>query len=103
MARKRQYASASRATGLIVLAIAVAAALAWVTAGSGAGGDVGWGGFGNTPDSNRHSPLTLINKGNIDQLGRAFKVDFHALDAATRRGEQSFPVIVGDKMYVTTN
>ena len=103
MTRGRQQAGASRATGLIFLAIAVAAALAWVSAGSGAGGDVGWGGFGNTPNGNRHSPLTLINRGNVAQLGRVFKVDFHAIDATTRRGEQSFPVIVGDKMYVTTN
>ena len=93
MARGRQHAGASRATGLISVAIAAAAALAWVSAGSGAGGDVGWGGFGNTPNGNRHSPLTLINRGNVAQLGRVFKVDFRAIDAGTRRGQQSFPVI----------
>src|SRR5207249_2825609 len=71
--------------------------------GTGAPGDVGWGGFGNTPDQNRHSSLTLINKDNIDQLGRAVTVNFTAIDSTTRRGEQSFPVVVGDTMYVTTN
>ena len=53
MTRMRQHAGASKATGLIVLAIAVAAALTWVTAGSGAARDVGWAGFVNTPDSTR--------------------------------------------------
>jgi alcohol dehydrogenase (cytochrome c) len=71
--------------------------------GSGASGDVGWGGFGNTPDENRHTSLTLINKGNIDQLGRMFTLDFNKYFPGTRRGEQSYPVVVGDTMYVTTN
>ena len=51
--------------------------------------DVGWGGFGNTPDELRHSPLTQITKANVAQLGRAYTVDFHAIDATVRRGEQS--------------
>jgi glucose dehydrogenase len=72
MTRVRQHAGASRATGLILMAIAAAAALAWVSAGSGAAGDVGWGGFGNTPNNNRHSPLKLIDRGNVAQLGRVF-------------------------------
>ena len=57
-----------------------------------AGQNVGWGGFGNTPDENRHSPLTQITPGNVDKLGRVFTVDFHAIDASIRRGEQSYPV-----------
>ena len=28
--------------------------------------NVGWGGFGNTPDELRHSPLTDITTGNVD-------------------------------------
>ncbi len=99
----RDHGRASWAIGLLLLAISVGIALLLASAGSGAAGDVGWGGFGNTPDQNRHSSLTLINKDNIDQLGRVVTIDFHAIDAGTRRGEQSFPVVIGDTMYATTN
>ncbi len=92
-----------RATGLPLVALLIGVALALAAAGAGAPGDVGWGGFGNTPDENRYSPLTLINKGNIDQLGRLVTVDFRAIDPGVRRGQQSFPVVIGDAMYVTTN
>ena len=64
--------------------------------------NVGWGGFGNTPDELRHSPLT-ITKSNVAQLGRAHTVDFHAIDATVRRGEQSYPVEANGTLYVTTN
>jgi alcohol dehydrogenase (cytochrome c) len=101
--RVRQRAGSSRVTGLIFLAVAAAAALAWVTAGSGASGDVGWGGFGNTPNQNRHTSLSLITKSNVDQLGRVFTVDFRAIDPGARRGQQSFPIVSGDRMYLTTN
>ena len=53
--------------------------------------NVGWGGFGNTPDENRHSPLTQITRTTSAQLGRVFTVDFHAIDPTVRRGEQSYP------------
>jgi alcohol dehydrogenase (cytochrome c) len=65
--------------------------------------NVGWGGFGGTPDQNRHSPLTLLDKGNVAQLGRIFSVDFRKIDPAIFRGTQSYPIAVGDKLYVTTN
>jgi alcohol dehydrogenase (cytochrome c) len=65
--------------------------------------DVGWGGFGNTPDELRHSPLTIIDKGNVDQLGRLYTVDFRKIDPSVRRGEQSFPVERNGTLYVTTN
>jgi PQQ-dependent dehydrogenase (methanol/ethanol family) len=64
---------------------------------------VGWLGFGNTPDENRHSPLTEIDKKNVKQLGRLFTVDFQQLDPTVRRGEQSFPVESNGTLYVTTN
>src|SRR5712691_4343230 len=99
----RDHGRASWAIGLLLLAISVGIALLLASAGSGAAGDVGRGGYGNTPDQNRHSSLTLINKDNIDQLGRVVTIDFHAIDAGTRRGEQSFPVVIGDTMYATTN
>lgn len=65
--------------------------------------DVGWGGFGGTPDQNRHSPLTLIDKSNVAQLGRIFSIDFRKSDATIFRGSQSYPIAVGDRLYVTTN
>jgi glucose dehydrogenase len=39
------------------------------------------GGFGNTADGFRHSPLKQITSGNVSELGRVYIVDFHALDA----------------------
>ena len=73
------------------------------SAGSGAGGDVGWLGFGNTPDENRYTSLTQIDSSNISQLGRAYTVDFQAIDPTVRRGEQSFPVVTDGKLFMTTN
>ena len=48
--------------------------------------NVGWGGFGGTPDQNRHSPLTLLDKSNVTQLGRIFSVDFRKTDSTIFRG-----------------
>ena len=82
------------------------AAFALVSAGAGTSAsstNVGWGGFGNTPNELRHSPLTQIDKSNVGNLGRVVTVDFHAIDAGVRRGEQSYPVIANGTMYVTTN
>ena len=62
------------------------------SARTSAGENVGWLGFGNTPDEIRHSPLTQITKDNVEQLGRLFTVDFRAIDPSIRRGEQSYPV-----------
>ena len=89
----------------VVLVAAAASGVLLASAGArtGASLNVGWGGFGNTPDENRHSPLTLIDAGNVSQLGRLFTVDFHAIDASVRRGEQSYPVEQGGTLYLTTN
>ena len=65
--------------------------------------NVGWGSFGNTPDQNRHSPLTLINQSNVSTLGRLFTVDFRQLDPTIRLGEQSYPVEQNGTLYMTTN
>jgi PQQ-dependent dehydrogenase (methanol/ethanol family) len=62
-----------------------------------------WLSWGRTLDQTRHSPLTQITKANIDQLGRVFTVDFRAIDGTVRRGEQSFPLVVGNRIYMTTN
>ena len=85
-----------------LLALASAAALAFAGAGSSAGGDVGWLGWGNTPNNMRLSSLTQITKSNVDQLGRVYTVNFRSLDPIARLGEQSYPVIVGNRMFVTT-
>lgn len=94
----------SRALGPLTVALISAFALVFAGAGTSASGpNVGWGGFGNTPNENRHSPLTLIDKSNVAGLGRVVTVDFHAIDAGVRRGEQSFPVEANGTLYVTTN
>src|SRR3954465_5159618 len=91
-----------RVSWLGLVALAGAAALAFAGAGATAGGNTGWLGWGNTPDQTRLSPLTQITKSNVDQLGRIFTVNFRSLDPIARLGEQSYPVVVGDRMYVTT-
>ena len=94
----------SKALVPLVLAVLIGVALTSATAATTASGpNVGWGGFGNTPNENRHSPLTLIDKSNVANLGRVVTVDFHAIDAGVRRGEQSFPVEANGTLYVTTN
>ena len=70
---------------------------------SAAQADVGWDSFGNTPDQNRHSPLTLINEGNVSSLGRLYTVDFRTLDPTVRLGEQSYPIERNGVLYMTTN
>ena len=94
-----------RAGRLVGLVVGCAALCGVVTlAGSAAtSANVGWGGFGGTPNQNRHSPLTLIDKNNVDQLGRIFTVDFRKIDPAIFRGTQSYPIAVGNTLYVTTN
>jgi glucose dehydrogenase len=60
----------------VALAVLVCCTLLVAASGrSASGGDVGWNGFGNTPDENRHSSLTQITPQNVDQLGRLFTVD----------------------------
>jgi len=97
----------SRVCAAIVATVAAAAVFGIVLTSALARGnadaDVGWRGFGNTPDENRHSPLTQITTGNVDKLGRVFTVDFRAIDANIRRGEQSYPVEANGTLYVTTN
>jgi PQQ-dependent dehydrogenase (methanol/ethanol family) len=70
---------------------------------SSSNANVGWGGFGNTPDENRYSPLTQIDPSNVSSLGRLFTVDFVAIDPAVRHGEQSYPVESNGTLYMTTN
>jgi alcohol dehydrogenase (cytochrome c) len=94
---------ASRAAGFCGIVLLAAGLLTSASASLGAAGDVGWRGFGNTPDENRHSPLTQITKSNVDELGRVFTVDFRRIDPSIRRGQQSYPVEANGILYVTTN
>jgi PQQ-dependent dehydrogenase (methanol/ethanol family) len=93
----------SRAIFLLVAALAAGTLLGSAAARDSATADVGWGGFGNTPDELRHSPLTQINPVNVDQLKRVYTVDFQKIDPTVRRGEQSYPVVSNGTMYLTTN
>src|SRR5262249_32638138 len=94
--------SRARAWWVVLVAFAAIVALFMASSGSGAGGDVGWRGWGNTPDNMRLSPLTQIDKNNIDQLGRIYTLNFRSIDPIARLGEQSFPVVIGNRLYVTT-
>src|SRR6478672_11765458 len=94
--------SRARASRPVLMALATAVALTLAAGGSGASGDVGWNGWGNTPDNQRYSSLTLIDKNNVDQMGRIFTLNFRTVDPIARLGQQSYPVVIGDRMYVTT-
>ena len=59
--------------------------------------------WGNTPDQLRHTSLTQIRQDNVDRLGRLYSVDFQKLDPDVRRGQQSYPLAIGGKLFVTTN
>jgi alcohol dehydrogenase (cytochrome c) len=62
-----------------------------------------WGMYGGTADEIRHSQLTLINKQNINELGRVASIDFRRLYPTVPKGQQSFPVVVDGVIYVTTS
>ncbi len=101
---KRQRRARPGAPALALLLVTAGVALGAAGAGVRATpSNVGWGGFGNTADENRHSPLTQIDPRNVDQLGRVFTVDFRKIDPTVRRGQQSYPVEIGGTLYVTTN
>jgi len=56
-----------------------------------------WMSAGRTYDEQRYSPLTLINKNNIQGLGLTW---FGDID--TQNGQESTPVVVDGVMYITT-
>ncbi|MDX6441724.1 MAG: hypothetical protein QOE43_1453, partial [Gaiellaceae bacterium] len=92
-----------RALAAAGVVVAAGMLLASASARTNVSGDVGWAGFGNTPENLRHSPLTQISPGNVGQLGRVYTVDFRAIDANVRRGEQAYPVVSNGTIYLTTN
>ena len=87
---------------ILTIAIPVAASLAaGVHRSALAAGD--WTSFGRTADNNRLSPLTEITPANVSQLERVYSVDFQKVDPDVRRGQQSYPLAIGGKLFVTTN
>lgn len=93
----------TRTVALAAVSLALAALLGSAARSASTAANVGWGGFGNTPDENRHSPLTQIGPGNVSKLQRVFMVDFQKIDPSVRRGEQSYPVESNGTLYLTTN
>jgi quinohemoprotein ethanol dehydrogenase len=64
----------------------------------GAGADChNWLSHGRTYDEQRYSPLNLIDKGNVAQLGLAW-----ALELDTDRGQEATPLVVDGVMYSTS-
>jgi alcohol dehydrogenase (cytochrome c) len=85
----------------LVVAVATAGDGRRVAAAQISPGD--WTGFGRTADQNRHSPLAQITPANVGDLGRVFKVDFRQIDPTILRGQQSYPLAIGGRLFVTTN
>jgi alcohol dehydrogenase (cytochrome c) len=62
-----------------------------------------WTSFGRTSDNDRDTPLTEVGPQNVSRLQRAYLVDFAKLDPDIKKGQQSYPLAIGGKLYVTTN
>jgi len=92
-----------RAAVVALLAMATLASVAGATPDAKPGGDGDWASFGRTPANDRHSPLTQITPANVSHLDRTYMVDFQKLDPDVRRGQQSYPLAIGGKLFVTTN
>lgn len=60
-----------------------------------------WAFNGLNRGENRHSPLTDINKDNIDQLGLAWQFNDFVVRGRVHRGNQGTPLVVDGKMYFT--
>ena len=56
-----------------------------------------WLNYGRTYSEQRHSPLNIINKENVGQLGLAWSHEFD-----TDRGQEATPLIVDGVLYTTT-
>jgi PQQ-dependent dehydrogenase (methanol/ethanol family) len=89
------------AAAVLAVSLASLQAASGVRAGGTPNGD--WLAFGRTSDNMRHSPLTQINRDNVGRLERVYSVDFQRLDPDVRRGQQSYPLAIGGRLFVTTN
>jgi quinohemoprotein ethanol dehydrogenase len=77
--------------------LAVAALSGWALLSAAHASDVDWPTYGGTYLEQRFSPLTAIDSGNVKQLGLSWFGDFD-----TGRGQESTPLVVDGRMYVTT-
>jgi PQQ-dependent dehydrogenase (methanol/ethanol family) len=98
MTRKLALGAALALAVLVPVAVSLAAG-----ARSSATPPGDWTAFGRTPDNSRLSPLTEITPDNVAQLQRVYSVDFQKVDPDIRRGQQSYPLAIGGKLFVTTN
>ena len=62
-----------------------------------------WLGFGRTSDNMRHSPLTQITLVTSDGSSASTRSTFWRVDPDIRRGQQSYPLAIGGRLFVTTN
>jgi PQQ-dependent dehydrogenase (methanol/ethanol family) len=104
---RRQTFSASRSAAGLCLAAAVVFVSLLLSGGAAAldrasSGNTDWSGFGNTPNQNRYSPLDQITASNVDQLGRAFTVDLNKVVPGIKKGQQTYPVVIDGKMFITS-
>jgi PQQ-dependent dehydrogenase (methanol/ethanol family) len=89
---------------LLVVAVLVPVAVSLAAGGRSSAPAAGdWTSFGRTPDNNRLSPLTEITPANVTQLERVYSIDFQKIDPDIRRGQQSYPLAIGGRLFVTTN
>jgi quinohemoprotein ethanol dehydrogenase len=77
--------------------LTVAALSGWVLVSSAHASDVDWPTYGGTYLEQRFSTLSEIDVGNVKRVGLQWFADFD-----TRRGQESTPLVVDGKMYVTT-
>jgi alcohol dehydrogenase (cytochrome c) len=61
-----------------------------------------WPSFGGSLDQNRHSSLQQVTRDNVGQLTRAFTFDLNKAIPGIKKGQQSYPVVVDGRMYVTS-
>ena len=60
------------------------------------GSETDWPLHGRSSDEQRHSPLGLIHKGNVGELGLAW-----SYATGTRRGLEATPIVIDGVMYAT--
>ena len=88
---------------LVTVAGAVAIAVLPGSGALGANDEGDWRSFGRTADNLRQSPLREITRANVSGLRPAYTLDFRAIDPDVRRGQQSYPLAIGGRLFVTTN
>ena len=95
-----------RGVSASVIAAAVFVVLVLVSGASSARqadtGFVNWTNFGNTVDQNRYSTVGQITPSNVTQLGRVFIADLNQFVPGIGKGQQSYPIVVDGRVYVTS-